>query len=458
MKASLRFVCLFIAFFSCWIEKDGVHYNVAHAFSSSSAETSTTDNGTTCDAAAAAAAATSLLISQEDVTKISNGGVAVISNFVPPDLVARMRKDAKELKKQGEFRPDGLTNKALGDSNKQGFTQNADRQTFRGNDQSWYNPELGDYKTRIEFDSLLATVRTQLANDLNRPTLLGSAAAATVSNEQQQNAKQNDAEQISQRNEITYNWYEPGAKLGRHLDEHHEETKGPKGWRYPSRRSVTWLVYLNDEWATEEGGALRCHPRSSHDNNNAVDSVVGGPIGSHEGNLQVGWIDDHMPVYLDAFRDSGRTALYSCKSRKNNNANNKNDNNNNNYERVYWSKQDFDVPPQPVEFEVFLPKNIQPRFEQISTARKDPRFANKPNTNTDNTTAVATNSNNANNSKSNSKDKDKDKELKVIPTGGTLVLFDSVTLPHSVLEVTGKRQRIAATGWFHEDSQFAFEM
>jgi len=36
------------------------------------------------------------------------------------------------------------------------------------------------------------------------------------------------------------------------------------------------------------------------------------------------------------------------------------------------------------------------------------------------------------------------------------VLFDSVTLPHSVLEVTGNRQRIAATGWFHEDSQFTF--
>jgi len=24
--------------------------------------------------------------------------------------------------------------------------------------------------------------------------------------------------------------------------------------------------------------------------------------------------------------------------------------------------------------------------------------------------------------------------------------------------VTGKRQRIAATGWFHEDSQFSIEM
>jgi len=423
MKASLRFVCVLVVALFSWTEKDGVP--VAQAFSS----ISPTDTTTTTTRAN-----TDPLISQEDVAKISNGGVAVISNFVPPDLVERMRKDASELKKQGQFRPDGLTNNALGGSRQQGFTKSADRQTFRGNDQSWYNSKLGDYQTRLEFDSLLATVRTQLATELNRPTLLGSAASGE---------KREQINEQSQRHEITYNWYEPAAKLGRHLDEHHEETKGPKGWRYPSRRSVTWLVYLNDEWAVEEGGALRCHPRSSHDNT-VVDSVVGGPIGSHEGNLQVGWIDDHTPVYLDAFRDSGQTALYSCKNKDN-------------QKRVYWSKRDFDVPAQPIDFEIFLPKNIRPRFEQISTARKDPRFAaDKVNTNNNN--AAEDQKLVASTTTTNDINLHKDNELKVIPTGGTLVLFDSVTLPHSVLEVTGKRQRIAATGWFHEDSQFTFEV
>lgn len=60
---------------------------------------------------------------------------------------------------------------------------------------------------------------------------------------------------------MTYNWYEPGAQLGRHLHEHHEETKGSKGWLFPTRRSVTWLVYLNDAWQNEEGGALHTFPR-----------------------------------------------------------------------------------------------------------------------------------------------------------------------------------------------------
>jgi hypothetical protein len=48
--------------------------------------------------------------------------------------------------------------------------------------------------------------------------------------------------------------------------------------------------------------------------------------------------------------------------------------------------------------------------------------------------------------------------LDATPAAETLVLFDSVTLPHLVMEVMGSRQRIAATGWFHEDSQFVLEV
>jgi hypothetical protein len=40
---------------------------------------------------------------------------------------------------------------------------------------------------------------------------------------------------------MTYNWYEPGARLGRHLNEHHEETKKTKRWIRPSQRSIRWL-------------------------------------------------------------------------------------------------------------------------------------------------------------------------------------------------------------------------
>ena len=40
----------------------------------------------------------------------------------------------------------------------------------------------------------------------------------------------------------------------------------------------------------------------------------------------------------------------------------------------------------------------------------------------------------------------------VLPAAGTLVLFDSVTLPHEVL-ATKSRERFAISGWFHEAQQ-----
>lgn len=105
----------------------------------------------------------------------------------------------------------------------------------------------------------MTKLREQLAIELDRPSLKKDGPL---------------------RHEMTYNWYEPRAKLGRHLDEHHEETKGVKGWLYESRRSVTWLVYLNSDWDEEkEGGALRCFPR---------DGMSTQQCGSHEGNLQIG--------------------------------------------------------------------------------------------------------------------------------------------------------------------------
>ena len=36
------------------------------------------------------------------------------------------------------------------------------------------------------------------------------------------------------------------------------------------------------------------------------------------------------------------------------------------------------------------------------------------------------------------------------PVAGTLLLFDSVAVPHEVLAVTAERARVACTGWFHE--------
>ena len=145
-----------------------------------------------------------------------------------------LRNDARFLFKNGEFRPDGLTNTAIS-KEQQGFTVKYDRQTFRGG--ADWESDVGDFSARTEFKNGMTKLREQLALELDRPSL------------------QTDGRR---RHEMTYNWYESGAKLGRHLDEHHEETKGVKGWLLGTRRSVTWLVYLNSGWEEKDGGALRC--------------------------------------------------------------------------------------------------------------------------------------------------------------------------------------------------------
>lgn len=136
---------------------------------------------------------------------VSRGGVHVAHNWLPMELLRAMRADAEALHASGHFSPDGLTNAAKSRA-QQGFSAHADRQTFRND--AWDTAGLGDVDARVEFASRMRALRLELASGLERPTL---------------------AEEGTRKHEMTYNWYEPGAKLGRHLDEHHEETKGPKG-------------------------------------------------------------------------------------------------------------------------------------------------------------------------------------------------------------------------------------
>jgi Rps23 Pro-64 3,4-dihydroxylase Tpa1-like proline 4-hydroxylase len=451
---------------------------------SSSTDYDTITNNDAADATSSGPSSSSYL-SNHDIQRIAHGGVAIIPNFLPPHLTHALRNDAKQLFILNQFRPDGLTNTALraNTPEAQGFSVKADRQTFRGG-AGWDDSTIGNGNARREFASLMDTLRCELAVGLNRPSLMKQNNNDTTNNQQQ-------LQQQQPRHEMTYNWYEPGAKLGRHLDEHHEETKGVQGWLRPSRRSVTWLVYLNENWDSSEGGILRCFPRSEkqfftetqHDNNNddggsnAVQQQQQQQqqVGAHNGNLQVGWIKDDItgydhPVFLDCFRPSGGAALYRVVANNNNYDNNISLNEQQQQQQQQehqtmiqvLSLMDFDVPTQPIEFRKFLLLEVQDKFEQISTSRLDKRFVttNNPNSNNNFTTEDVVRQHQLNGNDDTIIDNDNNSGMTVVdilPTGGTLVLFDSVTLPHLVQEVTGSRQRIAATGWFHEDSQFVLE-
>ena len=162
-------------------------------------------------------------LSPNAITTIAHGLVHVEPNWISPRLIREMRLDAQDLFAKGLFAPDGLTNTAL-KKKQQGFNV-GDRQTFRND--AW-DAAVGNQAARLEFAEQMRDLRAELARGLRRPTL---------------------APEGVRKHEMTYNWYEvsvgpcssptllhlsapppppstrlppqPGAALGRHLDEHH---------------------------------------------------------------------------------------------------------------------------------------------------------------------------------------------------------------------------------------------
>ena len=207
-----------------------------------------------------------------------------------------------------------------------------------------------------------------------------------------------------------------GASLPLHMDERHEEIKGRKGWLSRSRRSISWLLYLSDKgWTADvNGGALRSYPQSSN---------VANSIGCDEGNLQIGWVKMNrisdlslvFPVFLDINRRNYIDTLLNRDVMKSSSLYIKD--NNNNLNRKYITKSfdiiDSNTGSARTNFENFLydKDNKFYRIEEID------KWTN-------------------NQIPSGSAYED------FLPTQGTLVLFDSVSLPHEVLQ-TKEGQRLA---------------
>ena len=186
-----------------------------------------------------------------------------------------------------------------------------------------------------------------------------------------------------------YNWYEPGASLRRHGDEFHEETKGPKGWLLPTRRSLTWLLYLNKEWRAEEGGALRAYERAR-----PCDHAVGA---TDDGDVQVGWVgeDREVPVFFGE-DEHGERVLYDALGHVRGGC-----------------AAGVAAPPLATIADAGV------RLIRGSLDRNEAPPAGE---------AIQD----------------------IRPVAGTLLLFDSIAVPHEVLAVTAERPRVACTGWFHE--------
>jgi len=378
-----------------------------------------------------ASTSSSLLLTDSVYDTIHNGGIAVIDNFLTPETTRRLRQDAQALHQDGHFITDSLAGYSAKkmQQDKQLFDASKDRavcpayipsQNYKRG--PFLDSNLGDYEARQSLCREVSNLRGVLAAGLDRP---GMDAASTV---------------VRNRHEISMTRYGPGAYLKRHTDEHHEELKGVAGWSKPTRRSLSWLVYLNEaDWkADADGGNLRTFPR--------VAVPPSHRVGSRQGDLQIGWLSPtpkdrvERPVFLDGRRqgESGHCALYIDAEGLTNTIN---DNNPQNGGRLYLTKN-FQSDPY-----LFLSTDWVVQHVLIGNSELGNRFhyVEPPKSLLTDYWAKLE-------GETNNKSGAGERILDVPPTGGTLVMFDSVALPHQVMP-TQQRERWAISGWFHEAQQ-----
>ena len=342
---------------------------------------------------------------------IEEGKIAVVPNFLNEADVLPLRNDAQQLWLDNRFSTDALA----GYGSKGNFDPTKDRAVLKLT--QWKRPDYGDYKLRsTALGNLMSSVRKELAVNLNRPGLAAANSAAV--NKYGVGST-----------EISYTRFGPGAFLKRHVDEHHEELKGRDGWLKPTRRSISWLIYLNEpDWnASRDGGRLRCFERKRRPN---------GRIGATtNGDLQIGWITElteETPVYLDAKNhDHGECAMYLIE---------------NNGRRRYITKP-FRANPimyvagsESLVKKLLISPDVASRFRLIEASKSKLNDILKGGD-----TYLGEGEPPQNMIEEELEDVD--------PLGGTLVLFDSVSLPHEVLATRNNKERWACSGWFHEDQQ-----
>jgi hypothetical protein len=425
-----------------------------------------------------------------DYSIIQRGGIFIQPNWINTQQIDALRQDIHHLRSSSTstststnssnqnkqqinnsvFIPSGLSNRVDGDNNIFG---KSDRLTCT------ITSDLPQEKNGIQVHENGTSIRNemddklhQLAHDLSKQLSISLSPAtrkisnASTNRNTNTNASFPTYKKILSLEEQYYSISPPGSLLPRHMDERHEETKGEMGWISESRRSISWLLYLSDE--DIEGGELRAYVRHCK-----------GPFcGSHEGNIQVGWLgsdcdiggrdkdgrdghdddDGHElydPVFLDCWvktpidedlNDDNEVEdedqrqwqpLYSLyRIRNNHTKNNENDNTkddgNDNGNKIVEEEREYLSNP-------FGPHS--PGWPQTMDLEPD-KFGK----------ALATQLFTPFCDLFISTEQIHDHPMLILPTAGTLVLFDSVAIPHEVLTVLNG-ERLALAGWFHEPQQ-----
>ncbi|KAG8469289.1 hypothetical protein KFE25_007807 [Diacronema lutheri] len=354
-----------------------------------------------------------------DVEQINAGRPAVLRGWLPPAEVAALCADARTLYAEGRFTADGLAAYTPQRAVRRGADP-ASREVLPAFIPSkrcagpWADAAAGDGAARLRFAARIDALRSALSDGLGRPALCEDGRPPLAG------SRRTLAHLSSSLTEISYTRFGPGARLRRHVDEHHEELKGQGGWRRPTRRSVSWLVYLNAPWdPAVDGGALRTFPRIA---------PPASPVGAHAGNVQVGWLRASVAdpveraVFLDSSRagERGNCALYTVERA--------------NGLRTVLSRNFWARPLLYQSTELLVDQLL---IDSPAAAHRF-HFVEAPH-------SAATEWFARNDARAG----EGEAVLDVAPAGGTLVIFDSVALPHEVLPTIG-RERWACSGWLHE--------
>ena len=337
--------------------------------------------------------------------QLDAGRAVVLNDWLSPAETAALCADQISCLDAGHFK-DFTSNIHRGDIKSM--------PSFLGNGKNgpWFDASVGDFAVRQNFMNRMAEVKAALSSQLtDRPTLATTKINGLTF-------------------DIQYLHYRPGALVSRHVDDRHVELKRPGGARLQkkpdaTRRSITWLAYLNDDWDPKrDGGQLRLHERaqpSSH-------------VGALDTHLQVGWLratatEGEQPVFLDPFRGDAESENCMLITRD---ANGKT----RDLSRAPFANtalREFGGDAAASRLMVDSAAD-QSRFHLIDGPRRVVSQWLPPGEDGLGRGAAGEDGG--------------ERVRDIVPRGGTLVLFDSVSLPHEVLATN--RLRYGLQGWFHE--------
>ena len=406
------------------------------------------------------------------VEAIGSGRVYQQKDFLSEIEVLQLLDEIDQLEASGKFETKGLSNTAYAGNQK--FSKQADRSICPI---PWFADEILTYKptgrTDKDFPNTIPgkirQMQYEVSEVLDRPTIVlqrGTGGGAT----------RGDSTNIKIHHEGYYSLSKVGSFLPRHMDERHEEMKSSNGWLLPSRRSLSWLIYLSTpkEWSIEtNGGALRTFPQTKQQQQQVEKSsrttATVGTESTHDGNLQVGWLNDDQKdelyaVYMDAFYEpplppaasqssSEQTTfpephciLYVVKDEDDGekrqtkiNTTSISDDNRREYLTRPWlteSLQGMAVP----DFLKACSENDKGQKEDDLLLFKSQRIARQFSLIEDRRRW------------SDGYIPEGSHVEDIAPIRGSLVIFDSVQLPHEVLEMKSGTRR-ALAGWWHEQTQ-----